>query len=383
MRGRQSGVVSANTVCALSERFGVIDGSRLTILRIGSCHRPNGGYDPVPDVLPWKATMQSSVESVGIGQQKVPAHKVAQQDLPVIGDRKAQFSFENFEHGFKLMLAYPREREFYSPDEFQKKIAEFYENVLQISQYAIAFRVDRVSAGVINDEYVCRFEGSASGDLLHFQSDEIVNLIVAQLEGFFVVVQHGEFRPLYFEVDGQVVIQPQPDDKVLPEGYRADNYWWYTSDDAVWDLYWGSYIVEDLFNALFSVSADIIDGISSGMEAAEPVIPEGGDSWLQPPTDSSVSDAAENFPDNVGDVASAGMDAAAMSEIGDGIDVPSELLDDSGVLDGVGDIVDNAGEVIGEAVSAIGDVTGHVVSSMGETASGCNLDGCNLDGCFG
>lgn len=46
------------------EKFGVIDGSRLAIRRIGSCHRPNGGYDPVPDVLPWKTTMQSSVESV-------------------------------------------------------------------------------------------------------------------------------------------------------------------------------------------------------------------------------------------------------------------------------------------------------------------------------
>jgi len=321
--------------------------------------------------------MQSSVESVEKETQKVPAHKVAQQNLPVIGDRRAQFNFENFEHGFKLMLAYPREREFYSPEEFQKKIAEFYEHVLQISQYAIAFRVDRVSAGVINDEYVCRFEGSASGDLLQFQADEVVNLIIAQLEGFFIVVQHGEFRPLYFEVDGQVVIQPQPDDKVLPKGYRADNYWWYTADDAAWDLYWGSYIVEDLFNALFSVSADIIDGISSGMEAAEPGIPEGVDSWFQPPTDSNVSDALGNFPDNAADVTS-----AAMSGVGDGIDVSAELPDDPGILDGVGDIVDNAGEVIGEAVSAVGEVAGDVVSNIGEAAAaGCNLDGCNLDGC--
>jgi hypothetical protein len=356
------------------EKFGALNGARLTASRIGRCRRPNGGYDPVPQVLPWKATMQSSLEGVKTnGGVRVAAHQVAKEKLPVIGDREAQFSFENFDHGFKLMLAYPRCREFYSPEEFQQKIAEFYEHVLQIPQYTICFRVDRVSAGVINDEYVCRFQGSTSGDLLQYQIDEVVNLIISQLEGFFIVVQRGEFRPLYFEVDGQVVIQPKPEDKVLPADYRADNYWIYTSDDAAWDLYWGSYIVEDLFQLLFSASGDVIDAVASGIEGASSGIGEGSGATLEPPVDGAV-----DFGSDSGDVVSAGM-IAANPIAGDGID-PAAGIPDGGIVDGVGDFVDGAGEVIGDAVSAVGHVAGDVAAGIGEASSGC-LDGCNLDGC--
>jgi len=306
------------------ERFGLIDGSRLTLNRIGRCRPPYGGSDPVPESLPW---LQASAKALGTEATRIPAKQIPRQDLTLVGDRKAQFSFENFHHSFKLMLAYPKDREFFTHQEFQEKIAEFYERVLRIEQYAIDFRVDKVSAGVINDEYVCRFEGSTSGDLLEYQIDEVVNLIIAQLEAFFIIVQQGEFRPLYFEVDGQVVIEPKADDRVLPPGYAADNnYWHYTSDDSAWDLYWGSYIVEDLVNLLVEASGGIIDGMSSGLGATAP-------------------------------------------EIGDVVGVAPGQSDDPGVLDGVGDLLDNAGEAVGD-----------IVSGVGETAAGC-VDGCDLAGC--
>ena len=100
------------------------------------------------------------------------------------------------------------------------------------------------------------FTGTTSGKYLETQLDEVVHLLTAQLAGFLLAAHENEFETLYFEIDGQVVTEPEPDERAVPDGYtKEDNLWRFTSNPASWDDYWGDFVVYSLVD-LLDVSLD-------------------------------------------------------------------------------------------------------------------------------
>jgi hypothetical protein len=165
----------------------------------------------------------------------------------MVSDRTPPRSIQEYDHQFKLILAYPLSCEFLSYDDLRQKIAEFNREILAVEQFALLFAVQEVQIGEIGNYYLLRFSGTIAGSYLETQVDEVVGLLTAQLEGFFLDVSHKDFRPLYFEVDGQVIYEPQADEEALPAGYsREENLWVYTNSPDVWDVYWDNFIVDAL-----------------------------------------------------------------------------------------------------------------------------------------
>ena len=96
-------------------RFGAIDGLGLTYKRIKRCNRRNPiEVDPVPTRL--------AVERADQAKEITDKH-LENLDFETVSERPPGLNFEDYEHRFRLMLAYPEAREFYDQTEFKRKIA--------------------------------------------------------------------------------------------------------------------------------------------------------------------------------------------------------------------------------------------------------------------
>lgn len=227
------------------EEWGLWEGIKLTRERIAKCHKPNGGFDPVPRKEVWLS------RETRVGEDE-PFISIPNTPQGVV--------IEDYEHRFKLILSYPISREFLSREDAIRKIADFNRSVLQIPQYTILFKVNEVEIGTIEDAYLLRFTGTTSGEYLETSVDEVIQLLTAQLEGFFLVASKNEFQPLYFEVDGQAIIEPKPKQPLVPSRYHGTlNFWDYTSNADIWDDYWGYFLVESLIDLLASVIPEVVD----------------------------------------------------------------------------------------------------------------------------
>ena len=248
-RCRFSPSCSQYGIDAISE-WGLLEGIRLTRERISRCHRPNGGYDPVP--------LQSQPFFAIRKTQKVTLNKVNQAVFKPISQR--QDLFIDYNHRFRLILAYPKNREFLSQEDFKYKIAEFNRLFFEIPNYALCYKVNEVEVGIIDDYYLLRLKGSLNESLLETKIDQIIDCLAIQLSTFFIAARKKEFLPLYFEVDGQVYLQPEPETVAVPKSYSSGDFWNFTSDPYVWDVYWDTYLIESLL--------DLLDGVGGGISDA-------------------------------------------------------------------------------------------------------------------
>jgi hypothetical protein len=112
---------------------GIIPGIKLTYERIKRCKRPNRGFDPVPAVLFAKTKNGSPLSRERV--QSTLYDKLAERDLGLV---------PKYKHKFKLIVTYPKDREFYDQDDLKKKIALFNRQVLKVAQYSLLFTVDTV-----------------------------------------------------------------------------------------------------------------------------------------------------------------------------------------------------------------------------------------------
>ncbi len=239
------------------QEWGLIEGIKITRKRIARCHRPNSGYDPVP----------RKHQSFAAISRKNSEGKTTQKDLDranfeTISHRMPPGAMVDYQHHFRLILSYPRDREFLSMEDFRNKIAEFNHFVFQVPTYALMYRVSRVEVGAVGDYYLLRFAGTISETFLENSVDEIIYCLTAQLAGFLLAAQEDEFLALYFQVDGQVFISPKPQDKQVPQGYKPQqNFWDFTSDTGIWDVYWGDFVVE----VLAGMGEVAVDAVSSSI----------------------------------------------------------------------------------------------------------------------
>ena len=258
---RYSPTCSQYCIEAIKE-WGLIEGIALTQARISRCKRPNGGLDPVP--------LASTAEKGN------PSKEIKYDDYQPVSSNPNPGLVPNYHHQFKLILSYPLEREFFSKDDFKRKIAEFNRYVLEVPSYSLLFKVANVEVGEIGGYYLLRFAGTTSGEYLETQLDEVVHLLTAQLAGFLIAAQEDEFETLYFEIDGQVVTEIEPEEEAAPTGYtRGTNLWVFTSDFSIWDAYWGDFMVYSLLDLLdafldtasaSNIDVNLFDGDGVGCE---------------------------------------------------------------------------------------------------------------------
>jgi hypothetical protein len=179
-------------------------------------------------------------------QTSVSGEKLGSTEFESVANNPAAI-MQGYDHKFRLILTYPKNREFYDKSNLKKKISEFYNLVLQDSQYAIRFKVDIVDAGMVNDSYLLRFRGTLDGEYLAVTPDEVVNLLIIQLESFFTIVAKGEFKSIFLEIDGNIIYKP--DNEFIPNDQK-ENTWERTSQPDFWDDLWDAYIVSELFETL-------------------------------------------------------------------------------------------------------------------------------------
>ncbi len=348
------------------QNFGLEAGIKLTSQRIKRCKRPYGGHDPVPTHLAINSTSERNIHS----------DDISQENFETVKDNQNTLEINNFDHQFKLILSYPTNREFYSQEDLKLKLAEFHEYVLEISQYAILYKVDKVEVGIINDYYLIRFSGTTSSAYLENQVDEVIGLIITQLEAFFTVVQEKEFQPLYFEVDGQVYLKPEPTQPAVPQEYSPEkNFWVYTSDTRIWDDYWDSYLIADLFELFFNTIESVVDvaeniSISNNANAVDTDL-------LNPiETDEAIEgelidDAGCNLPEFNG-----------CEELNNGCSDISEGCN-NGVSDGFENLTDGCSDVgngCSDSFENLTDGCGDVGNGCDDGCSGCDV-GDSCDGC--
>lgn len=228
------------------ETYGLIEGIKLTRSRISRCHRPNGGYDPVPKENVYFAA-KKKLDSKAI---KNAGFKVIQNLVP--GEIVV-----NYQYPFRLILAYPKNKEFLSQADFQQKIAEVNKYIFQNYNFALQYKIAKIEIGTIKDYYLIRISGSIPEEYKETYIEQVIDLIIIQLAAFFLVTQEREFEAIYFEVDGQILIKPKSKTKAIPQNYTGqDNFWNYTSNPNIWDIYWGDFTV-DIFFSLIDTLSDI------------------------------------------------------------------------------------------------------------------------------
>lgn len=240
--------------------WGLLEGIKLTRDRISRCHRPNGGYDPVP--------LQNRTFLAIKKTQKVTLNRVNQAVFKPI-PKQQQNLFIDYNHRFKLILAYPKNREFLSQEDFKNKIAEFNRLFFEIPNYALCYKVNEVEVGIIEDHYLLRLKGSLNESLLETKVDQIIDCLAIQLSAFFIAARKKEFLPLYFEVDGQVYLQPEPETVAVPKKYSSGDFWHFTNDPYVWDVYWDTYLVEALLGLLDGVGDSLTDAAWNSSDGCE------------------------------------------------------------------------------------------------------------------
>ena len=245
---------------AISE-WGVLQGILLTARRIRSCVPPNGGDDPVPLKGERAGLMPSIMMSGGNSVPEISREALSNSEFEAADSQGSPHHRPRYDHRFKSIFAYPRNKEFLSREDLRAKIADFKRAVLEVEQFTLLFAVDEVQIGEIGDYYLIRFSGTTNGCHLESQVDEVASLLSAQLEGFFLAVAHDELRAIYFELDGQVLYEASPEEAAVPAGYRpGDNLWVYTDSLDVWDVYWGNFLV-DALDAFFDAGASFsLDG---------------------------------------------------------------------------------------------------------------------------
>jgi uncharacterized protein len=319
---------------------GIIDGLLLFWTRYRKCNPKykgkNCGFDPVPVFLQsGKIQTQSSTN--------VTRNDLKTTQYEQVARRTTDFRPE-YDYRFKLIMTYPLGRQFYDKVDLKVKIAEFNSYVLQVEQYAIMFAVDIVEAGTAKGVYLLRVQGTFSGEYLETKIDEVVQLLILQFENFFDIMQKGELKPVYFEIDGQVVYQPPSD--VIPQ----ENAWERTSDRTFWDDYWDSYVISDLVE----LAANILQGLAENADYVTVDLPEAADNTVfadppilsplgidpTPPGDLSVPDGGLDLNPFDGD----GFSLPDVNTDGCG-DIDLNLFDgcDPGGCDGCGDGCDLGG----------------------------------------
>ena len=315
---------------AISE-WGLVEGIKLTRKRISRCHRPNGGYDPVP-------LKNQSFAAIKKSLGKTTQQQLDNTNFETIKKRDLTDNFIDYDHHFRLILSYPCHREFISMEDFRAKIIELNHYIFEVPDYALLYRISNIEIGAVNDYYLLRFAGSMSSQYLEGSVDGIISYIIEQLAGFLLAARTKEFEPLYFQVDGQVFITPKQEQKAVPVNYqpeKAGDFWDYTSDTGIWDIYWGNF------------AFDLLSGVSeiSGL------VPE------------LLESSIDDVPTDVLDVEDTG----------------TEGCNDSG--DDLGDGDSDFG-VDGDGCDSDGcDGDGCDSDVGGCDLSGCDLGGCDLGGC--
>ena len=247
---------------AISE-WGLIEGVKLTRQRMKRCHRPNGGYNPVP----FKQTSQRLSRSRYLAAKKVTNSYLDSSNFKTIKKRDITDNFIDYDHHFRLILSYPKKREFISIEDFREKILELNQYVFEVSDYALLYRIAKIEIGVIGDYYLLRFAATMSDCYLENSIDEVIQYIIEQLAGFLLVAKAQEFEPLYFQVDGQTYIEAKPQQKAVPASYQQQkNFWDYTSNTGIYDVYWGNFVF-DLFRGVAEISGLVPDLLSSGIDS--------------------------------------------------------------------------------------------------------------------
>jgi len=250
------------------KQWGVWEGVRLTEARISRCRRPNGGFDPVPKRHDWMSYRMAS--SCSDCTYDVTSSGLDDTEFEEVSSGNKAGVICEYNHSFKLILSYPRDREFISREDLKLKIAQFNRKVLQIDQYTLLFKIDKVEVGEIKNYYLLRFAGSVSGEYLENSVDEIVGLLTAQLSGFFLVARSNEFLALYFEMDGQTIYSPQAQQRTVIPTYTAErDFWDFTSNPFLWDVYWGNFMVDTLSVLLDIADAPPIAGMNADLGAIE------------------------------------------------------------------------------------------------------------------
>ena len=172
-------------------------------------------------------------------------HRNIDYHLETLCYSQETFTFDNQEdHIFDLILSYPLSKEFLDEDDLKRKIAKFHTHLLQPEQHILNFKVNKVFVGYSADYYLIGFSGKVSGECLEIKATELVTLLTTLLESFFLCVASGEFNPLLFALDGQVIIQPTPQAQGLPREYDFTTGF---ENFVSWNL---EYLVSDLIYLL-------------------------------------------------------------------------------------------------------------------------------------
>ena len=178
------------------------------------------------------------------------------------------FTFENENYNFQLILIYPSNQEFLNEQDLKRKIANFYNNVLKVNNHALLFKIDSVGIGrqqvQFNQPYLISFKGIVSGEHLETKLTTIVDLLIILLESYFICIQGEQLKPIYFELNEQVVID-------LLSGSQDSIKWnFFTLGDVA-----GTVINNDVVGALTEdiMSTEVFSSLTEVVEVVvEPVL---------------------------------------------------------------------------------------------------------------
>ena len=193
-------------------------------------------------------------------------------NLENVIDDCATFSFENENYKFQLIFLYPLDREFLDKHDLEQKIANFYNNVLKVDSYALLFKIDSIGIGrqqvQPNQSYLISFKGTVSGKYLETKLTTIVDLLVVLLESYFICIQSEQLKPIYFKLNGQVIIDS------LFESQDSVEWKIFTPEDLIYLLgdVTSTVTTNNIVTVLTEDSIVSAEAVSSLTEVAEAVV---------------------------------------------------------------------------------------------------------------